>query len=127
MPIICAAGPARSALLEVGPTAVASVPEIRPARIAGDSGFFSVVWSDAPFAGAGINPSCGAEFEVAADHDLTVRDEAGDGLAGQDDCAAAGLLAGHDGADLPRRSDGPVNEVALDAKAAKGQEGPVPW
>jgi dTDP-4-dehydrorhamnose 3,5-epimerase len=42
-------------MLEVRPTALAGVLEIRPRLIADDRGFFSEVWSEAAFAGAGID------------------------------------------------------------------------
>jgi dTDP-4-dehydrorhamnose 3,5-epimerase len=42
-------------LLEVRPTALAGVLEIRPARLSDDRGFFSEVWSHAAFARAGID------------------------------------------------------------------------
>jgi dTDP-4-dehydrorhamnose 3,5-epimerase len=41
-------------LLDVRPTALAGVLEIRPRVIADDRGFFSEVWSEAAFAAAGI-------------------------------------------------------------------------
>ena len=42
-------------MLEPRATALAGVLEIRPARIADDRGFFSEVWSEAAFAGAGVD------------------------------------------------------------------------
>ncbi len=42
-------------MLEVRPTALAGVLEIRPDRISDDRGFFSEVWSDAAFSAAGID------------------------------------------------------------------------
>ncbi|HVL29772.1 MAG TPA: dTDP-4-dehydrorhamnose 3,5-epimerase, partial [Sphingomicrobium sp.] len=41
-------------MLDVRPTALAGVLEIRPRVIADDRGFFSEVWSEAAFAAAGI-------------------------------------------------------------------------
>lgn len=42
-------------MLEVRPTALAGVLEIRPRQISDDRGFFSEVWSEAAFAQAGID------------------------------------------------------------------------
>ncbi len=42
-------------MLEIRPTALAGVLEIRPPRISDDRGFFSEVWSEAAFAKAGID------------------------------------------------------------------------
>ena len=42
-------------MVEIRPTALAGVLEIRPARISDDRGFFSEVWSDEAFAGACID------------------------------------------------------------------------
>ena len=42
-------------MLEIRPTALAGVLEIRPARLSDDRGFFSEVWSQAAFASAGID------------------------------------------------------------------------
>ena len=42
-------------MLDVRPTALAGVLEIRPRQISDDRGYFSEVWSEAAFAKAGIN------------------------------------------------------------------------
>lgn len=42
-------------MLEVRPTALAGILEIRPRQISDGRGFFSEVWSEAAFAQAGIN------------------------------------------------------------------------